>query len=116
VLHVDANNLFVIDDAGVVVVDTNFGATSTREVAAALRSLTDKPVKYVINTHPHDDHVLGNQVYRELFPRAEFVAHAFTRDYLPGKGLDARQRQVAALPDFKAQLELLLKKARPQNP
>lgn len=108
-LGVDANNVFVIDDDGVVVVDTNFGATSTREVVAALRTLTDKPVKYVIDTHPHDDHVLGNQVYRELFPRVEFIAHAFTRDYLPGKGLEARRRQVAALPDFKAQLERMLK-------
>jgi len=108
-LGVDANNLFVVDDDGVVVVDTNFGATSTREVAAALRTITDRPVKYVINTHPHDDHVLGNQVYRELFPRAEFIAHAFTRDYLPGKGLEARQRQVTALPQFKEQLENMLR-------
>jgi cyclase len=108
-LGVDANNLFVIDTEGVVVVDTNFGATSTREVAAALRKVTDKPVTSVINTHPHDDHVLGNQVYRELFPRAEFIAHAFTRDYLPGKGLVARRRQVAALPEFRSGLERLLK-------
>jgi cyclase len=107
-LGVDANNLFIIDDEGVVVVDTNFGATSTREVVAALRRLTDKPVTHVINTHPHDDHVLGNQVYRDLYPRAEFIAHMFTRDYLPGKGLEARRREVAALPEFKAQLEHML--------
>jgi len=111
-LGVDANNLFVIDDDGVVVVDTNFGATSTREVLAALRAITDRPVKYVINTHPHDDHLLGNQVYREVFPHAEFIAHAFTRDYLPGKGLEARQRQVAALPQFKAQLENMVREGK----
>jgi len=107
-LGVDANNLFIIDDEGVVVVDTNFGATSTREVLAALRAITDKPVTHVINTHPHDDHVLGNQVYRDAFPRAAFIAHTFTRDYLPVTGLEARQRQVAALPRFKAQLEQML--------
>jgi glyoxylase-like metal-dependent hydrolase (beta-lactamase superfamily II) len=105
---VDANNLFVIDDEGVVVVDSNFGATSTREVLTALRAITDRPVTHVINTHPHDDHVLGNQVYRDAFPRAAFIAHAFTRDYLPGRGLAARQRQVATLPGFKAQLERML--------
>src|SRR5688572_30746752 len=55
-LGVDANNLFIIDDDGVVVVDTNFGQSSTRQVLASLRTLTDKPVKVVINTHPHDDH------------------------------------------------------------
>lgn len=111
-LGVDANNLFVIDDEGVVVVDTNFGATSTREVVAALRRITDKPVTHVVNTHAHDDHVLGNQVYRELFPRAAFIAHAFTRDYLPGKGLEARRRQVAALPEFKTQLERMLEEGK----
>src|SRR5205823_15010033 len=58
-LGVDANNLFIVDDDGVVVVDTNFGATSTREVVSALRALTDQPGKYVINTRPADDHVLG---------------------------------------------------------
>jgi hypothetical protein len=50
-LGVDANNLFVIGDDGVLVVDTNFGPSSTRHVLAKLRTITDKPVKYVVNTH-----------------------------------------------------------------
>jgi glyoxylase-like metal-dependent hydrolase (beta-lactamase superfamily II) len=99
-LGVDANNLFIIDDDGVVVVDTNFGPSSTRRVLAALRGITDKPVKYVINTHPHDDHVLGNSVYREAFPKAEFIGHAFLKEYLPGKGATNRQNQVKNLPGF----------------
>ena len=99
-LGVDANNLFVIDDDGVVVVDTNFGPSSTRQVLAALRKITDKPVKYVINTHPHDDHVLGNAVYRERFPNVEFIAHAFLKEYLPGPGATNRKNQVENLPGF----------------
>ena len=51
----NANNLFIIDSDGVVVVDTNFGPSSTRDVLAALRRLTDKPVRFVVNTHRHDD-------------------------------------------------------------
>jgi cyclase len=99
-LGVDANNLFVIDDDGVVVVDTNFGPSSTRQVLASLRKITDKPVRYVINTHPHDDHVLGNSVYREAFPNVEFIGHAFLKDYLPGRGATNRKNQVANLPGF----------------
>jgi glyoxylase-like metal-dependent hydrolase (beta-lactamase superfamily II) len=99
-LGVDANNLFVIDDDGVVVVDTNFGPSSTRQVLAALRKVTDKPVKYVINTHPHDDHVLGNAVYREAFPNVEFIGHAFLKEYLPGRGATNRKNQVNNLPGF----------------
>jgi cyclase len=104
-LGVDANNLFVIDDDGVVVVDTNFGPSSTRQVLAALRRITSKPVKYVINTHPHDDHVLGNSVYREAFPKAEFIGHAFLKEYLPGKGATNRQNQVKNLPGFAGALQ-----------
>jgi len=99
-LGVDANNLFVIGDDGVVVVDTNFGPSSTRQALAGLRTITDKPVKYVINTHPHDDHVLGNQVYREAFSGVEFVGHPFLQEYLPGKGATNRSTQVKNLPEF----------------
>ena len=104
-LGVDANNLFIIDDDGVVVVDTNFGPSSTRHVLAALRTVTNKPVKVVINTHPHDDHVLGNQVYREAFPDAEFIGHPFLKDYLPGRGATNRKNQVQNLPGFAAALK-----------
>jgi glyoxylase-like metal-dependent hydrolase (beta-lactamase superfamily II) len=109
-LGVDANNLFVIDDDGVVVVDTNFGPSSTRQVLAALRAITDKPVKYVINTHPHDDHVLGNAVYRGAFPKAEFIGHAFLNEYLPAKGATNRQNQVRNLPGFANALQETLAK------
>jgi cyclase len=109
-LGVDANNLFVIDDDGIVVVDTNFGPSSTRAVLAALRKITDKPVKYVVNTHPHDDHVLGNAVYREAFPNAEFIGHAFLKDYLPGKGATNRRNQIDNLPGVASTLRETLAK------
>lgn len=99
-LGVDANNLFVVGDDGVLVVDTNFGPSSSRQVLAELRRITDKPVKFVVNTHPHDDHVLGNAVYREAFPDAEFIGHAFLADYLAGRGATNRRNQVDNLPGF----------------
>jgi glyoxylase-like metal-dependent hydrolase (beta-lactamase superfamily II) len=109
-LGVDANNLFVIGDDGVLVVDTNFGPSSTRKVLTELRKITFKPVKYVVNTHPHDDHVLGNAVYREVYPRAEFIGHAFLAEYLPGKGAANRKAQVENLPGFAEALKSVLTK------
>jgi glyoxylase-like metal-dependent hydrolase (beta-lactamase superfamily II) len=109
-LGVDANNLFVIGDDGVLVVDTNFGPSSTRQVLAKLRTITDKPVKYVVNTHPHDDHVLGNAVYREAYPQAQFVGHPFLREYLPAKGAENRKAQIENLPGFAAALKDTLAK------
>lgn len=49
------------------------------ETIAAIRRLTDKPVRYVVNSHNHDDHVFGNQAYLEAFPGVEFIAHDNTR-------------------------------------
>ena len=99
-LGVDANNVFIVDDDGIVVVDTNFGATSTRQVIAALKKISPKPVKYVVNTHWHDDHVLGNQAYRDAYQGVQFVAHEATREYLPVRGAAARKSQVQNLPGF----------------
>lgn len=75
---VDANNLVVIGADGVLVVDANVTPSSTRAVLQAIRGLTDRPVRYVVTTHWHEDHHFGNQVYREAFPDVEFVAHAAT--------------------------------------
>lgn len=72
----DANSVFLVNEADVVVVDTNVTPESARASLAALRRVTDKPVSVVINTHWHEDHVLGNQVYRDAFPGVEIVAHA----------------------------------------
>lgn len=89
---VESNSLFVIGDDGVIVVDAQSNAAATRETLAALRTLTDKPVRFVVNTHWHDDHVVGNQVYAETFPGVQFVAHAATRAYLPAQGAENRRK------------------------
>ena len=59
-------------------VDAQFTRAATRETIAAIRRLTDKPLGYVINTHWHDDHVAGNQVYQDSFPSVRFVMHGNT--------------------------------------
>ncbi|HEX7313417.1 MAG TPA: MBL fold metallo-hydrolase [Pyrinomonadaceae bacterium] len=90
-LTVNANSVFIINDEDVIVVDATLTPGTAREELAALRKLTDKPVRYVVNTHWHDDHVMGNVAYREAFPGADFVAHENTREYLPTTGLKNRQ-------------------------
>lgn len=90
-LTVNANSVFIINEADVVVVDATLTPGTAREELAALRKLTDKPVRYVVNTHWHDDHIMGNVAYREAFPGADFVAHEKTREYLPTTGLANRK-------------------------
>lgn len=109
-LMVDANNVFIINDDDVVVVDANGAPSTTREVLAALRKLTNKPVRYVINTHWHDDHIIGDPVYREAFPAVEFIAHANMRSYLPAQGATNRKNFVAGAPGAVEMLKGLLTK------
>jgi cyclase len=109
-LMVDANNLFIINDEDVVVVDANGAPAITKEVLAALRKLTDKPVRYVVNTHYHDDHIRGNQVYREAFPKVEFIGHSFARAYLPVEGAANRKGFLEGAPQFRDQIVSLVGK------
>src|SRR5690242_21716531 len=67
----NANSLVVIGDSGVLVVDAQFTRLATQQTLSAIRHLTTKPVGYLINTHWHDDHAAGNQVYRDTFPNVE---------------------------------------------
>lgn len=90
-LTVNGNSVFIINEDDVFVVDTTLTPGTAKEEIAALRKLTSKPVKYVINTHWHDDHIMGNQAYRDAFPGVEFIAHRATLDYLPTTGLSNRK-------------------------
>lgn len=90
-LMFDANNVFIVNERDVIVVDSNFSLASTREVLAALRKITDKPVRYVVNTHWHDDHITGNQVYRDAFPNVEFIAQESALTDMLGMGAKNRK-------------------------
>ncbi len=68
-----ANTGFVIGDDGVAVIDAsmsvdaegNLGTDTARQTLAAIRTITKLPVRFVINTHHHPDHVGGNAVFVE---------------------------------------------------
>lgn len=105
---VDANNVFIINDHDVIVVDANGAPGITREVIAALRKITTKPVRYVINTHWHDDHIRGNKAYRDAFPGVEFIGQSTMREYLPGQGATNRKNFLTGAPQFLQTIKQLL--------
>jgi glyoxylase-like metal-dependent hydrolase (beta-lactamase superfamily II) len=98
----------IVRDADVVVVDAQFTRRATHETLAAIRSITRKPVGYVINTHWHDDHVAGDQVYRDTFPNVRFVMHANTAADLATIGDDNRRGQVQGSRPIADRFERLL--------
>jgi cyclase len=58
-----ANAGFVVTGRGVIVIDTLNTPARGRELAAAIRTRTDQPVLFVVNTHHHYDHIFGNQAF-----------------------------------------------------
>ena len=107
-LAVNANSLFIVNDSDVVVVDAQFTRQATLEDLAALRRLTPLPVSFVINTHWHDDHVAGNQVYADSFPGVRFLAQANTRTDLVERGRPNRDAQVRFAPAAADRIERML--------
>ena len=90
-LMFEANSAFIVGDADVIVVDGGSNPASAAEVLGALRALTSKPVRYVINTHWHGDHVTGNRVYQDAFPGVDFIAHTTSLTDLNAEGLVAQK-------------------------
>ncbi len=69
-----ANIGFVIGADAVAVIDSGGSPTTGERLLAAIRQRSDLPIRYLINTHVHFDHVFGNGAFRDDKP--ELVAHA----------------------------------------
>jgi cyclase len=78
----NGNSVVIVNENDVLVFDTFTRPSTARTVLAEIRKITDKPVRYVVNSHWHPDHWSGNEVYAREFPNIEIIATEETRQFM----------------------------------
>lgn len=82
-------NFFLVTDEGVIVSDP-MNAKASKLLSQEIKKITDKPVKFVIYSHNHHDHISGGQIFKD--EGAQIIAHRNTL------------KELAAHPSFKTPL------------
>ena len=78
------NTTVIVGAREALVVDSCYLPSSAVQDVADIRQWTTTPVRYLVNTHWHYDHTMGNGVYRDAFPGIRIVAHLETRTQIAG--------------------------------
>jgi cyclase len=96
---VTGNTTVVVGDSAALVVDAGHFPQLTRRMIAEIKTLTNKPVRYLVITHFHPDHWMGSAEYRKAFPGVTIVSTTYTRDRIleRGPGFIASERDSASM-------------------
>lgn len=105
-----SNGAFIVNDEDVLVVDTHLRPSWAHDLIAEIRKITPKPVRYVVDTHWHPDHVQGNQAYVSVFGKSvEYLAQHNTREDIIRKGIPSVQDEFTkGVPEAIQQAEKML--------
>ena len=94
------NVCVVVTGDGAIVIDTQY-SDSAPAIVDQVRAITDQPIRYVINTHVHGDHVGGNAILQE---HGDIIAHRNTFNRMSDSGADT-----GALPRIVFDGEMILR-------
>jgi cyclase len=103
-----ANQGFVVLEESVLLFDSGMSANHGRFVEKAIRSTTDKKIRYLVNSHDHSDHVFGNSFFLDRYGKTGLVAfsHKLCSDQIKRLG-KSRMKNYKAIPDMKPLLDPL---------
>jgi len=87
-VNVVSNSTVIINDNDVVIVDAHATPAAARALLEDVKTLTSKPVTYLIDTHYHWDHAHGNQAFLPV--GAQILGHEYVRQMLLTNTLESR--------------------------
>lgn len=78
------NIMFIVSNKGVIVIDPSASVQIGQMAIRMIKTVTDKPVVAVINTHYHGDHWMGNQAFAEAYPGVKIYALKEVKEAIEG--------------------------------
>lgn len=81
-VNVMSHSMLIEGEHDLLVVDSHVTPNAGMALLDAIKNVSDKPVRYLINTHYHFDHAHGNQVFPQ---EVEIIGHTYTRQKLSGE-------------------------------
>ena len=113
---VNCNAAIILFDDSVLVVDTHSKPSAARALIEQIKKLTDKPVRYVVNTHFHWDHYQGNQAYPSSWPAGvEIISSEATRLNIEQRGIPRVKHEITTMPQEIEKLKAQIKQLELQN-
>src|SRR6516165_7996750 len=103
---INCNATIILLGDSVLVVDTHSKPSAARALIEQIKKITNKPVRYVVNTHFHWDHYQGNQAYPSSWPAGvEIISSRATRENIEHRGIPRVKYEIATMPKEIAQLK-----------
>jgi glyoxylase-like metal-dependent hydrolase (beta-lactamase superfamily II) len=94
-MQVGANSPVIVTSNEVVIIDSETSPAAGRALVQDIKAFTDKPVKYVIDSHFHYDHLFGNQIFG---PDVQIIGHDHTVERLKANTLEQYTFQTSVRP------------------
>ena len=100
------NHTIIVGDRDVFLVDAGATAAAGRALLEDMKLITDKPVRWVVNTHFHWDHTNGNSIFG---PEVQIIGHEYVRHFIADLDVIHREPFKTALANMPIQVESLKK-------
>jgi len=105
-MAVGGNHTIIVGDRDVFLVDAGTTPTAARALLEDIKLITDKPVRWVVNTHFHYDHTDGNSIFG---PEVQIIGHEYIRHVIADLDVLHREPFKTAMANMPVQVDALKK-------